>query len=308
MLKFQVVIFFIKSMINSSCHTNFKEKRRKDKMKYLAACIQLCAKEDQDRNLAYTAEQIRRAASYGARLVITPENTPFLGPQFHKIEKAESLEGGICQFFAALAQELSIYLVIGSIAEAILLPSGALNRNRCYNTSVVFNPKGERIGFYRKIHLFDVDVPQGPSIKESDFIEAGDTVVVVPTELGNIGLSICYDLRFPALYAQLVKQGADLITVPSAFTLTTGKDHWHALLRARAIETQCWVLAPGQWGQHDEKGQRQSYGHSLIVDPWGNVSADKGQGEGICLAEIDLDRITQVRKAIPVQAHKKLSF
>ncbi len=275
-------------------------------MKYLAACVQLCAKEDQERNLSYTAEQIRKAASYGAKLVITPENTPFLGPQFHKIDKAESLDGGICRFFADLAKELSIYLIIGSIAERILHENGEINTHQCYNTSVVFNPKGERIAFYRKIHLFDVDVPNGPSIKESDFIKPGEEVVMVPTEIGNIGLSICYDLRFPELYAQLVKQGANIITVPSAFTLTTGKDHWHALLRARAIETQCWVLAPGQWGQHDEKGQRQSYGHSVIIDPWGNICADKGQGEGICLAEIDLSRVEQVRRAIPVQSHKKL--
>jgi predicted amidohydrolase len=276
--------------------------------KYLAAAIQICAKDDQDGNLKKVADFVRLAKSYGARLVMTPENTAFLGPQFHKIEKAEPLDGPICQFFSNLAKELEIYLLIGSLAEQIRLSNGEIDTKKCYNTSVFFNPKGERIAYYRKIHLFDVDVPNGPSIKESDFIEPGDQVVVVDTELGKIGLSICYDLRFPELYAELTKQGAQIITVPSAFTLTTGKDHWHALLRARAIENQVWVIAPGQWGQHDEKGQRQSYGHSVIIDPWGNVSADKGQGEGICLAEIDLQRVNQVRSAIPVHLHHRLNL
>jgi predicted amidohydrolase len=119
-------------------------------------------------------------------------------------------------------------------------------------------------------------------------------------------MSICYDLRFPELYRAHMDQGADFIAIPSAFTLTTGKDHWHALIRARAIETQCWVLAPAQWGTHDEKGKRKSYGHSLIVDPWGTIVADKGNGEGICLAEVDLDYSARVRMSIPVRNHRRL--
>ena len=143
-------------------------------------------------------------------------------------------------------------------------------------------------------------------VRESDTIRAGDQIVVADTELGKIGMTICYDLRFPEMFRALVDRGADIIAVPSAFTLTTGKDHWHALLRARAIETECYVLAPGQWGTHDKEGLRKSYGHSLIVDPWGVVRADRGEGEGCCYAEIDLDYMHQVRASIPLRAHRQL--
>jgi predicted amidohydrolase len=159
---------------------------------------------------------------------------------------------------------------------------------------------------YRKIHLFDVDVPGGLTINESDTVAPGETVVVADTALGRIGMSICYDLRFPELYRALVDKGADVLAVPSAFTLTTGKDHWHCLLRARAIETQCWLLAPAQWGTHDEEGKRQSYGHSLIVDPWGTVVADKGHGVGLAFAEIDFERTAAVRQSIPLRNHRRL--
>lgn len=259
-----------------------------------------------EENLKRAERMIRRAASYGASLVVTPENTALLGPQFHKVELAEPLDGQIGTLFAQLADELGIYLLIGSLAEQRIDASGEVDTQRCYNTSVLFNPKGDRIASYRKLHLFDVDVPGGLSILESESICAGDELVIAETDLGTIGLSICYDLRFPEHYRALVDMGAELLAIPSAFTLTTGKDHWHTLLRARAIECQAWVLAPGQWGQHDASGMRQSYGHSLIVDPWGNVVADKGHGEGICLAEIDLNYVRTVRKSIPVQNHRRL--
>jgi predicted amidohydrolase len=156
------------------------------------------------------------------------------------------------------------------------------------------------------MHLFDVDVPGGVTVKESSAIAHGDEVVVAETPFGRIGMTICYDMRFPELYRKLVDAGADIIAVPSAFTLTTGKDHWHTLLRARAIETQCWVVAPAQWGTHDDKGKRQSYGHSVIIDPWGIVVADKGHGEGICFAEIDPERTKAVRRSVPVRDHRRL--
>lgn len=273
---------------------------------FLAACVQLRSGPDVEANLAETERLVRRAASYGAKLVATPENTSYLGPQFHKVELAEPIDGPIATRFAKLADELSIHLLVGSIAERRVLPDGSVDRARCFNTSLLFGPNGDRLAVYRKIHLFDVDVPGGVTIRESDSIAAGDEVVVAETALGTIGMSICYDLRFPELYRALRDRGADIVAIPSAFTLATGKDHWHPLMRARAIETQCWVIAPAQWGQHDVEGKRVSYGHSLIVDPWGAVVAEKGEGVGLCLAEIDLERVAQVRRAIPVCDHRRL--
>jgi predicted amidohydrolase len=273
---------------------------------FLAACVQLRTGSDLEANLATAEASVRRAASYGAKLVLTPENTTFLGPQFHKVELAEPLDGPMTQRLAKLADELSIHLLVGSVAEQRRSPDGSVDPQRCFNTSLLFGPNGDRLAVYRKIHLFDVDVPGGVTIRESDCIAPGEDVVVAETALGNLGLSICYDLRFPELYRALADRGADMLAIPSAFTLATGKDHWHALMRARAIETQCWVLAPAQWGIHDAEGRRVSYGHSLIVDPWGAVVADKGEGEGLCLAEIDLSRNAQVRRAIPVSQHRRL--
>jgi predicted amidohydrolase len=273
---------------------------------FLAACVQLRSGPDLEANLQATERLVRRAASYGAKLVATPENTTFLGPQFHKVELAEPIDGPIAQRLARLADELSIHLLVGSVAEQRRNPDGSVDTQRCYNTSLLYGPNGDRLAVYRKIHLFDVDVPGGVTIRESDCIAPGDDVVIAETALGNLGLSICYDLRFPELYRALVDRGADMLAIPSAFTLATGKDHWHPLMRARAIETQCWVLAPAQWGIHDAEGKRVSYGHSLIVDPWGAVVAEKGDGEGLCLAEIDLGRNEQVRRAIPVSQHRRI--
>lgn len=273
---------------------------------FLAACVQLRCTTDVQRNLDTAEHQIRRAARLGAAFVATPENTAFLGPQFHKVELAEGIDGPIARRFAGLADELGIHLLIGSLAERRILPGGGIDKARCHNTSLLFGPDGGRIAAYRKMHLFDVDVPGGLTIRESDTIAPGDEVVVAETALGRIGMSICYDLRFPELYRAMVEQGADILCVPSAFTLTTGKDHWHTLLRARAIETECHVLAPAQWGTHDADGKRRSYGHSLIIDPWGVVLADRGHCEGLCLAEIDPERTAAVRRSIPVRDHRRL--
>ncbi len=273
---------------------------------FLAACVQLRCTTDIDRNLNKAEALIRRAAGMGASLVATPENTSLLGPQFHKVELAESIEGPIARRLQSLAGELGIHLLVGSLNEQRRLEDGSVDTERCHNTSLLYGPDGERLATYRKIHLFDVDVPGGLTVKESDSICPGDEVVVAETPLGKLGMSICYDLRFPELYRAQVDQGADMIAIPSAFTLTTGKDHWHALLRARAIETQCWVLAPAQWGVHDKDGVRKSYGHSMIIDPWGTIVAEKGDGEGLCIAEIDLDYNAQVRQSIPVRQHRRI--
>ncbi|HHH12153.1 MAG TPA: carbon-nitrogen hydrolase family protein [Sorangium sp.] len=273
---------------------------------FLAACIQQRSSSDIAHNLDVAEALVRRAAGYGAKLIATPENTAFLGPQFHKVETAEPLTGPIAERLRTLAASLGVHLLVGGLAEHRLLKDGRRDPHHCYNSSVLYGPSGALLAVYRKLHLFDVDIPGGLTIRESDSICAGDEVVVVDTALGTIGMSICYDLRFAELYRQLVERGANIIAVPSAFTLTTGKDHWHTLLRARAIETQCWLLAPAQWGQHDREGKRHSYGHSLIIDPWGIVSADAGHGEGMALAEIDLTRVAAVRRSIPVAQHRRL--
>ncbi len=273
---------------------------------YLAACVQMSSDTDVEANLTRAELYIRRAAQRGASLIVTPENTALLGPQFHKVDCAETLDGPVGSRLSALADELNIHLLVGSLAERRLDEYGELDQERCYNTSVLFSPQGDLIARYRKMHLFDVNVDGGLQINESDSICAGDELVIAETPLGNIGMSICYDLRFPEMYRALVDGGANILTVPSAFTLTTGKDHWHALLRARAIECQAWVLAPGQWGQHDAKGMRQSYGHSVIIDPWGHVVADKGHGEGVCYAEIDLSQSERVRQSIPLSTHRRI--
>jgi len=209
-------------------------------------------------------------------------------------------ESPYVHLLADLARDTGLTIAVGSMAVAV---PGGKNANR----SMLFAPAAAQPVTYDKIHMFDVELATGETWRESNAYEPGRAVVTVEnTPVGRLGLTICYDLRFPELYRALADKGADILLVPSAFTLTTGKDHWHPLLRARAIETQCWVIAPGQWGRHDAEGKRESYGHSLIVDPWGAVVADKGHGEGLALAEIDPARTAQVRAAIPVRNHRRL--
>jgi len=267
---------------------------------FLAAAVQLNCTSDSARNLATAEALIRRAAGYGCKLVVTPENTNYLGPHHDKVRLAEGLDGPTLTGLSELADELGIHLLIGSVNERSSDP------NRCYNTSVLFAPDGRRIASYRKIHLFDVDVSDEVRFLESDTTVAGDHPVVASTPLAAIGMSICYDLRFPELYRALVDRGANLLTVPSAFTLHTGKDHWDVLLRARAIETQCWVIAPGQIGHHDDGGLRNSWGHSMIIDPWGQIVAMAPDGEGLAIAEIDLGRVEKFRTGMPVSQHRRL--
>jgi predicted amidohydrolase len=262
---------------------------------FLAAVIQMTATSDQEANWTQARDLIRRAASYGARLVATPENTNYLGPPAEKVRLAEPLDGPTFGRFAELARTLGIHLLLGSFNETSEQPG------HCRNTSVLFGSDGTRIAVYRKIHLFDVDVSETVSYRESATIEPGDRPVVAETSLGRLGLSICFDLRFGSLYHQLVRDGAEILCVPAAFTLTTGRDHWEPLLRARAIECQSYVLAPAQYGRHDDPGLRESFGHAMIVDPWGHVVAMVADGPGLALAEIDLERVRRVRRAIPVR-------
>jgi predicted amidohydrolase len=266
----------------------------------VAAVVQLTSTSDATANLATAEALVRRAAGYGATFVATPENTNFLGPHADKVRLAETLDGPVCTRFGGLARELGIHLLLGSFNERADTPG------RCHNTSVLFGPDGGQVAVYRKIHLFDVDVSDDARFRESDTIVPGSSAVVAETPFGSVGLSICYDLRFGELYRALRAGGASILTVPSAFTLTTGKDHWEPLLRARAIETQCVVLAPAQHGRHDDGGLRQSWGHSAIVDAWGHVVAQASDGPNIALAEIDLSRVAQIRRGMPVDLHRRL--
>ncbi len=267
---------------------------------FLAAAVQLRCTAHTEANLQTAERLIRRAAGFGASLVVTPEATNYLGPHPEKVRLAESIDGPTIDGFRSLAAELRIHLVIGSFNERF-------DDQRCYNTSVVITPEGELAGSYRKIHLFDVDVSEDVRFKESDTVKAGDTPAVVQTELGPLGMSICYDLRFPEMYRHLTDAGAKILLVPSAFTLTTGKDHWEPLLRARAIENQCYVIAPGQFGEHGDGGLRHSWGHSMIIDPWGHVVALASDGPSIALAEIDLAHVDRVRRGMPVASHRRLA-
>ena len=273
----------------------------------LAAVIQLNGSSDIARNLATTERFVRQAAAAGAQFVATPEATTYLGPHREKVHLAEPVDGPTHRRLAALAGELVIILLVRSVAERGP-DEGPDGPTRSYNTTLVFGPGGERVATYRKIHLFDVDLASsgGVTFLESDRTIAGEEVVVADTTIGRMGLSICYDLRFPELYRQLVDRGATSLAVPAAFTLMTGKDHWEVLLRARAIENQAWVFAPAQWGPHDDGGLRRSYGHACIIDPWGKVVAACGDGEGWCIAHVDHDRQAKVRQQMPVRAHRRL--
>jgi len=269
-------------------------------MFFLAAVIQTSSTTDVDRNLAEAGALVDRAAGYGARFVASPEHTSFLGPADEKVRRAEPLDGPTCSFFAGLARRHGIHLLLGSFNERGTSPE------RCRNTSVLFGPDGSRLAVYRKIHLFDVDHSDAVRSLESRTVEPGDEEVVAETPLGRFGLSVCYDLRFGDQYRRLTRRGAEVLCVPAAFTARTGRDHWIELLRARAIECQAYVLAPAQYGRHGDAELPESYGRAAIVDPWGVVLAVAPDGpSGLALAEIDLTRVAEVRRAIPVGDYDK---
>ena len=266
----------------------------------VVAAVQLTSTSDIQANWNAAKHWIEHAARRGAELVATPENTNFLGRHDEKVRLAESLDGDTCGRFADLAGSLGIYLLLGSFNESTGEP------DRCYNTSVLFGPDGERLAVYRKIHLFDVDVSPEVRFVESATVKPGTALVTASTPLGHLGLTICYDLRFPEIYRALRNKGAEILMVPSAFTMTTGRDHWMPLLRARAIENQCFLVAPAQCGLHNDDGLRESYGHAMIIDPWGDVMAMASTGPGVVVAEIELTRIAAVRSSMPVWEHRRL--
>jgi deaminated glutathione amidase len=263
----------------------------------LAAAVQLNSTADRDRNLASADRLTRAAAAAGAQLVVLPEKWPCLGTPEQTAAGAEPFDGPTLAWARATARELGIDLVAGSFAERVE------DRDRGSNTSVHVGPDGEVAAAYRKLHMFDVEVG-GRTYRESEHEAPGDEVVLSTTAGGvELGLSVCYDLRFPELYRILAVRGARVLIVPAAFTLATTREHWEVLLRARAIEDQCFVVAANQIGEH-APGIR-SGGRSMIVDPWGVVLAQAPDTETFALAELDLERQAEIRRTLPSLANRR---
>lgn len=263
------------------------------------ALLQLNSGADIAENLKAVAAMIRDAAGQGAKFILTPENTcHILSPQSEKLKTApEEKDHPAMPLFSSLSRDLGVWILVGSIAVKVA-------PDRIANRSYLFDDGGNIIAQYDKIHLFDVDLPTGERHRESSVVRSGDKAVVAQTPWGGVGLSICYDLRFAALYRALAQAGAMILAVPSAFTVPTGQAHWETLLRARAIETGSYVLAPAQTGEHH--GGRKTYGHSLIVGPWGEVLADGGDAVGIIRADLDMGAVDRARAAIPALAHDRV--
>lgn len=269
------------------------------------AVVQHCAGTDVAANLDVLEKLTRAAAEAGAVAVAWAEAFAYLGPHAGKVDILEPLPGGgpILERCQNLARSLSVELLLGGFHEAVPGEDVPASEQKCFNTSVYLNAQGDIVGMYRKIHLFDVDITDGPRLQESKHTAAGDQAVTVETGFGTLGMTVCYDVRFPRLYSALVDKGATVVSVPSAFTATTGELHWHTLLRARAIEGQCYVIAPAQHGRHS--AHRASYGHALIVDPWGRVIAEVAEGDGFAMADIDLAQVQRVRREIPSLANQR---
>lgn len=267
-------------------------------MKFTAAAIQMLATDNKEANVREAEAKVREAAAAGARVVALPEVFNWRGAKDEEKKNAEALSGPTAEGMARLARELGIYLLAGSILEEIP------RAGKCYNTSLFFGPDGTVLARYRKIHLFDVAIEGGVTALESETREYGDEIAVAETEFGRMGLTICYDLRFPELYRALVKKGAEIIFVPAAFTAFTGPPHWEPLVRARAIENQVYIIAPDQVG-HNPKSFA-THGHSVIVDPWGRIVAEAPDGPAVITADIDLTYLAKVRAELPALRHRKL--
>jgi predicted amidohydrolase len=265
------------------------------------AAVQLNSGADVAANLEAARRVLEQARAQQAAVAVLPENFAFMGA--HERDKLAVAEaegrGPIQEFLAATARRLQLWLVAGT------LPLKTAEAQRVAAACLVFDASGARVARYDKIHLFDVEVPDGDTYKESASIAPGPlTAVVVDTPAGRIGLSVCYDLRFPELFRQLAAQGAEVLAVPSAFTAPTGAAHWEVLLRARAIENQCYVVAPGQAGEHP--GGRRTWGHSLVADPWGRVLAQQPSGEGAIVAPLPREPLLELRRRFPVLSHRRI--
>lgn len=261
--------------------------------KFKTAVIQLDSQADEGENLTQIQKYLAEAAAEGIQLAVLPETADYIGKGFK--EHAKEVPGEISEFFSGEAKKYGIYLHGGSIT--MKNPGG-----NPYNTSLFYLPDGNLLGEYSKLHMFDVDIGDGVSQRESKNICPGDEIALVQTRLAVFGLAICYDLRFPELFRVMADYGAQVLVLPANFTNTTGMAHWEALLRARAIENTCYVIACNQCG---EKEAFTSYGHSMVISPWGEILADAGSSPGYVVAEIDLEYLAEVRKRIPSLLHER---
>ena len=260
-------------------------------MKFNAACLQIISNDNPKENLDQVIHLTEESINSGADFVLTPENTFLMTLDQNTLqEKSEDYHVGNCILeILKFIKSKKIWFLIGATPVKI--------KDKIFNRSILINPKGEIVSFYDKIHMFDVNLPNGETYQESKKFVAGSELTVTKIPWGNLGLSICYDLRFPNHYRQLMKKGADFLTVPSAFTQNTGERHWHVLLRSRAIENFCYIFAPAQTGTH--YNNRKTYGHTMIISPDGNILSEKQNGVGFILSEIDVEKITKLRSEIP---------
>ncbi|MBD2579103.1 carbon-nitrogen hydrolase family protein [Oscillatoria sp. FACHB-1406] len=264
---------------------------------YLAAAVQMTSTPDLQKNLTEAEELIDLAVRQGAELVCLPENFPFLGKEEDKMTQAEDIAIASEKFLTTMARRFQISILGGGFPVPV-------EGGKVYNTALLVDANGTELARYQKVHLFDVNLPDGITYCESSTVMAGQKLppIYASETLGNLGLSVCYDVRFPELYRDLSRRGADVLFVPAAFTAFTGKDHWQVLLQARAIENTCYVIAPAQTGNH--YAMRYTHGHAMIIDPWGAVLSDAGDKPGIAIAEINPARLKQVRQQMPSLQHR----
>jgi predicted amidohydrolase len=267
---------------------------------FKAACLQLSSAREVEPNIAAARALIRRAREAGAELIMTPEVSDMMEPKRPlRLAKAQpEATHAMLAAFRDLARETGAWLLLGS---AVVRRED--DDERLANRSFLIAPDGAIAARYDKIHMFDVELAGGESYRESNAFRPGEAAVLAPLPWGVLGMTVCYDLRFPHLYRALAQAGADFLSIPSAFTVPTGRAHWHVLMRARAIETGCFVFAPAQWGEHAEG--RKTYGHSLIVAPWGEILAEAEDGTGFIIAEIDPAKVKEARRAVPSLAHDR---
>jgi deaminated glutathione amidase len=268
--------------------------------RFKAACIQLSSTREVEPNIAAASALIRRARAEGAELIMTPEVSDMMEPKrAQRLAKArDEASHAMLAAFRDLARETGAWLLLGSA-----VVRGEAGEDRLANRSFLLAPDGSVAARYDKIHMFDVELAGGESYRESNAFRPGDAAVLAALPWGVLGMTVCYDLRFPHLYRALAQAGADFLAIPSAFTVPTGRAHWHVLMRARAIENGAFVFAPAQWGEHAEG--RKTYGHSLIVAPWGEIIAEAEDGPGYIIAEIDPAEIATARHAVPSLQHDR---